>query len=456
MKIKITKKSFQTAKAIARDLSLFRGPICEYPPLFLWNKLKYSDILKGWEMLLNKSSNSDILLFVNSPFCKSKCKYCDYCALHYYSKEELKKYLKSISFITNELSFLKNRIKIFYISGGDLNAVPQWYLEQLYYILDKQFNVNNCLEKYIGITHSIPNISLLKFIKRGGFQKAVFQIQSLNKNFSTNELRRPLTYYSLQKTIDLLTKYGIKKIKFEWIVGIPGQTLNDIKKEFYFLRKMDPSEIVIVPHRKAFYNFIDNFRYKNIQPKLDVNVNFKEQVYYNLLLKTAKKLLENYPQKQSISFENFSVLGIGYGALSHIFGILQYTILDVYLNQNNKKNINNIYGTYMNFYRELRRYAILNFFESGNLEKEKIVNIFGQNALDIISNILKPFEEKGLISETNNNWSISKKSMLNNIIFSAMLYEKSIKDKFNKIKSKRKKYYKNLEKDLLKLYYFYE
>ena len=455
METKIIKKNFQTAKAIARDLSLFRGPICEYPPLFLWNKLKYCDILKGWEILLNRSSNPDILLFVNSPFCRSKCKYCDYCALHYYSKEELKKYLKSISFITNELSFLKNRIKIFYISGGDLNAVPQWYLEQLYYILDKKFNVNNCLEKHIGITHSIPNVSFLKFIERVGFQKAVFQIQSLNKNFSTNELRRPLNYYSLQKTIDLLTKYGIKKIKFEWIVGIPGQTLNDIKKEFYFLKKINPSEIVIVPHRKAFYNLMDNFRYKNIQPKLPVNVNFKEHIHCNLLVKTAKKLLENYSQKQSISFENFSVLGIGYGALSHIFGILQYTILDVYLNPNREKNIN-IYGTYMNFNRELIRYAILNFFESGNLEKDKMVNIFGQNAIDIISNILKPFEEKGLILETDKNWFISKKSMLNNAIFSAMLYEKSIKYKFNKIKSKRKKYYKNLEKDLLKVYSFYE
>jgi hypothetical protein len=44
METKIIKKIFQTAKAIARDLSLFRGPICEYPPLFLWNKLKDANI----------------------------------------------------------------------------------------------------------------------------------------------------------------------------------------------------------------------------------------------------------------------------------------------------------------------------------------------------------------------------------------------------------------------------
>lgn len=87
----------------------------------------------------------EIGIYVDIPFCKSKCYYCDFAS--YANKENLvDEYIKCLK---KEIEFEKDEkylVKTIYIGGGTPSFIKENYIEDIMNKLKKSFNIDNNAE----------------------------------------------------------------------------------------------------------------------------------------------------------------------------------------------------------------------------------------------------------------------------------------------------------------------
>ena len=184
-------------------------------------------------------------IYVHNPFCARKCPYCDFYSVTDLSREEAfyKAALKEVELIasvidenagTNPLTDIDN-VDTVYFGGGTPTVPDSRFITALLKAIREAFNIAPDAEITIEANPSSVTPEKLAEYLQAGFNRISLGVQSLD-----DEVLKTLgRLHDSKGAIDALEKIsgaGFTNISADLITGVPGETLDGIKRDIETFR----------------------------------------------------------------------------------------------------------------------------------------------------------------------------------------------------------------------------
>ncbi|MDD3646546.1 MAG: radical SAM protein [Candidatus Gracilibacteria bacterium] len=425
-----------------------------YPPVMFWKKnISKNDILGSWkntiEYIKTKENNHNMGLYVHIPFCYTHCFFCT-CITKVEHNE--KKYDDYLDLIEKESELFSNifsgvKFNTVYVGGGTPTILSAKQIDRFYNIIKKYFDLSEVIQIMTEGSPYTTTEDKMKILSKHGINKMTFGVQSLDtQTLKTNN--RFQQFDDVKNAVDLARKYGIEYINLDIMAGIPGQDLDGFKETIDLIKTLNPTTV----HVNAFMptkntNYIKAggiYNYENIKIRNEM------ELYGKFLEDDRSKITDlgkdNIQLYNSHNF-NSSILGLGYGAISHAFGQLHYTKNSFpdyknFLNNGGK-------GIFFTGYKLNLEDEIITYFIN-NLRKgisyDKFYTIFGIELKDtFIYRKILFLIDKGILININKVIKFSLDSDVFCSIYSKYLYKDEVIKNFLNYFFKNQKDYKNLD-----------
>lgn len=280
-----------------------------------------------------------IALYINIPFCPTRCKYCSFTigGIKDY-KLIIDDYFKALIFDLEETLAILDELDIYvysvYIGGGTPTVLDLKYLDILTGIIAKKCKNTKEFTVEAGRPDTI-NTQNLKILKNNSVTRISINPQSLNQ--STLDLagrKHSVSYFYNAYNNAILS--GFKNINCDMIAGFENEEFSDFKWTIDELIKLSPNNLTVhtMCQKKNSQNHIENRLIFNNEVKkmLEYSYEITKDVYepyYIYRQKNAIGSLENigFSKKNAICVYNIimmeeiaSVVSVGAGGVSKLIG----------------------------------------------------------------------------------------------------------------------------------------
>lgn len=278
----------------------------------------------------------DIGLYVHIPFCEKKCNYCNFCSVA--GDENLKS--KYIDILINEanIRLYDKRFNTIFIGGGTPTCLADGEMTRLLYGLNvdksnlKEFTVE-------ANPNSLTDSKISEYLELG-VTRISLGVQSLN-DLTLAAIGRLHNSSCALERLDKLKYYPIE-VNVDYMVGLPFQTIEDVKNDINALCKSGIKHLscysLILEENTPIFQLVKSGKIE--LPDDDAAVEMYD---------AAKKIMEKYGLKR-YEISNFgkpcqhnliywrlnNYIGLGAAAHSFIDGIHSF-------NADNINNYNNFY-----------------------------------------------------------------------------------------------------------------
>ena len=164
-------------------------------------------------------------IYVHIPFCRQKCRYCDFVSFGGISDGLKKRYIQALC-RENELVSAKLgwQPKTIFIGGGTPTELRIEDLEQLLAAIQKCWVTDKLLEFTVEANPHTLTMEKLSLLRYFGVNRLSIGMQSANDK-ELALLGRQHTFVQTKQSIDLARLAGFDNISVDLIYGLPGQTL---------------------------------------------------------------------------------------------------------------------------------------------------------------------------------------------------------------------------------------
>lgn len=291
------------------------------------------EMAKKEEKLTKDLDSAGYSLYINIPFCPSRCHYCSYPTILNNDKSRIKKYINSL---VKELQVVLENGKKWpssiYIGGGTPTSIPEEQLERILSILkpygkDIEFTVE------AGRPETITD-SMLNLLSKYGVNRISVNPQTM-KDQTLVDLGRNHTVEDIVEAYKRVKKFPKIHVNMDLIVGLPGENEKDFEDTLEKIYELSPESITIHMlslkngsklYEKNQFSFED---ISSIQDKaMERNINHGFLPYYMYRQKRILGNSENigYAKEGYESIYNMimmeelqSTIGVGMGSTSKIF-----------------------------------------------------------------------------------------------------------------------------------------
>jgi oxygen-independent coproporphyrinogen-3 oxidase len=185
-------------------------------------------------------------IYIHIPFCRSRCSYCDF-ATGLYESALAERYVASVvSEITSWREVDQPEpVDTIYFGGGTPSLLSPAQVEALLQAARTRFEVSPNAEVTMEMNPGTVTPETLLAFRKLGINRASFGAQT----FDDRELARLGRSHSsddTRQTFSLLREAGFDSVSFDLIAGLPGQTLNDWR------RNLDEA-FALGPEHLSFY-----------------------------------------------------------------------------------------------------------------------------------------------------------------------------------------------------------
>ncbi|NMC40655.1 MAG: radical SAM family heme chaperone HemW [Bacteroidales bacterium] len=162
-------------------------------------------------------------IYIHIPFCKTICPYCDFYSItdndgyEMFVDALLKEAVQRREYLGGE------SVSTVYFGGGTPSVLPVGQLNLILNRLRKLFDVTDNPEITIELNPDDVNIDYLSNLKRAGFTRLSYGVQSWDERI-LKFLRRRHTTEQSAEAIENAIKAGFENISADLIYGIPGLT----------------------------------------------------------------------------------------------------------------------------------------------------------------------------------------------------------------------------------------
>ena len=187
-------------------------------------------------------------LYIGIPFCPSRCLYCSFMsypiALH---KEAVARYIdsvkKEIDYVAS--SFSGRRLDSIYIGGGTPTTLDAESLADLIGYVKDKIDTTSIREFTVeaGRADSIDE-GKLKAIKSLGVDRISVNPQTFNED-TLKLIGRKATAAETIKAYKLAREIGFDNINMDIILGLPGETIDDIKYTLDNIAALKPDDLTV-------------------------------------------------------------------------------------------------------------------------------------------------------------------------------------------------------------------
>ena len=399
-------------------------------------------------------SKKELGVYIHIPFCKRKCYYCDF--ISYPNKiESAKKYIDCVKKEIDQFDFSNYNITTIYIGGGTPSYINEVYIKELLEKLTKKlennennlesnknnlkYNENNLksnrnnlenLEITIEVNPGTVTKEKLELYKKCGVNRLSIGLQSA-QNRLLKEIGRIHTLEEFLETYKMAKEVGFDNINVDLMIGLPNQTIQDIKESLEQLIKLDPTHIsvysLIVEEGTAIEKKIEDGSLKLPEEELERRMywyvkNYLELHGYNQyeISNFAKK---GYESKHNLNCWNQEeYIGFGIAAHSYIKNIRFGNT------ENLEKYIENIEAEKTELNKNIeekqtkedqeKEFMMLGFRKIQGINIAKFKEKFTDNPLFLYNKQLNKLSEEGLIEVDLNFIRLTSKGLdLANLVF---------------------------------------
>lgn len=160
-------------------------------------------------------------LYVHIPYCRSKCRYCDFASVQV--DGSVPAYLDALSMEATESSRIRQPIETVYVGGGTPTVLPRREIARLFELLGKHFDISSDAEITVEANPCSLGPETAKTLAGCGVNRVSLGAQSF-VDTELGFLGRLHVAADILRCVSLLRDTGIENICIDLIFAIPGQT----------------------------------------------------------------------------------------------------------------------------------------------------------------------------------------------------------------------------------------
>jgi oxygen-independent coproporphyrinogen III oxidase len=217
-------------------------------------------------------------LYIHIPFCESICHYCDFVKRIPKNQSMIDDYLTHLIDEINQYQDHFPSIDTIYIGGGTPSMLSLTQLRRLFEVLKdispKEYTIEVNPESY--------STEKGKLFKSYGVNRISLGVQTFHSNLLTY-MNRKHSNNQVFNAINDLRNHGIDNISIDLIYAIPGQTIDDLKKDLKIVNDLAIKHIscyaLILEEKTFFYHQFINHKFSELDDDLQLEM-------YELIIKT--------------------------------------------------------------------------------------------------------------------------------------------------------------------------
>ncbi len=200
------------------------------------------------ELLSRIDCQGGCSLYVGIPFCPSICSYCSFSSFPIgIWKEQADAYLDALE---QEIDFAAsacsgNRLNTVYIGGGTPTTLSPRQMDRLLTKIKSAFHFSDILEYTVeaGRPDSITR-EKLKVLRDHGISRISINPQTM-KQKTLDLIGRQHTPEQTVESFWLARELGFDNINMDLIVGLPGETIEDVRTTMEQIQEMSPDNLTV-------------------------------------------------------------------------------------------------------------------------------------------------------------------------------------------------------------------
>lgn len=246
-------------------------------------------------------------LYIGIPFCPTTCLYCSFTSYPLASwAKRVDSYLdaleKEIDFVAAK--FYHKKLNSIYIGGGTPTTLEPYQLDRLIRKIKCNFDLSDCLEFTVeaGRPDSITR-EKLEVLRNHGISRISINPQTMKQE----TLKLIGRHHTVEQTIEsfqMARELGFDNINMDLIMGLPEETLEDVKDTMEQLKELAPDNITVhslalkrAARLNMFKEDYKNYKMVNTQEHMDLTAAYAKEMglspYYLYRQKSMAGNLEN-------------------------------------------------------------------------------------------------------------------------------------------------------------------
>lgn len=362
-----------------------------------------------------------IELYIHIPFCKSKCRYCDFCSFQA-EDQSIDAYIRKLK---EELIFwgkrlTKEEVTTVFIGGGTPSYLKAQLIREICDTVFRNFKISVNAEITIEANPGTVDLAKLCIYRESRINRISFGLQSTIRE-ELQYLGRIHTYEQFLQSYDWARQAGFSNISVDLMSAIPKQTIHSYEKNLRTVAELSPEHIssysLIIEEGTPFY---EDKRLEDLLPSEEDEV----QMY-----QMTEKILKEYGYEQ-YEISNYAKRGFesrhNLGYWSHIpylgVGLNASSYIDErrFENPSDMKdylNIRSFDEAYkkartLSIHEQMEEFMFLGLRRTKGVSKSKFEERFGCSMASVYERPLKEAMEQGFIKEQDDQIFLTRNGIL--------------------------------------------
>ena len=231
-------------------------------------------------------------IYIHIPFCRSRCSYCDF-ATGTYESDLAQRYVTAL---VQEISEARRPggltvVDSIYLGGGTPSLLSPSQLERIFDAVHRRFSVTATAEVTMEMNPGTVTPEKLRAYQAAGVNRASFGAQTFDDR-ELAKLGRIHTADDVRTTIEMLHQTGFDNVSFDLIAGLPGQTIDDWRRNLDEAVKLHPEHLSLYLLEVHEGTPLAEHIRRGIQPKPDEDL--AAEMYELMVERTATAGYKQY------------------------------------------------------------------------------------------------------------------------------------------------------------------
>lgn len=195
-------------------------------------------------MILMKKATLPLGLYIHIPFCRQKCKYCDFYSMPD-AENRMDEYVRALCAHLIEIAprAEMHLVDTVYFGGGTPSYLGLKHLKTILSTIEKHYTLAKDAEITLEANpDSAGDWKALRALRRAGFNRISLGMQSA-VDAELCAVGRIHTFDQVKAAVEAVRRAKIKNLSLDLIYGLPGQTLESFETSLRAAAELAPEHI---------------------------------------------------------------------------------------------------------------------------------------------------------------------------------------------------------------------
>lgn len=235
-------------KSLVQEMDVAAPRYTSYPTIPVWTEA--ASQVRFVERLQRHTPERELTLYFHVPFCHSICHYCGCNTSKLERQEQVDRYIDALEREIGRMSgHLDGRhtVQQIHWGGGTPTVLTSEQFDRVFESLGEKFELEPHAEIAIETNPMTCQDDKLQYLLDKGFNRISIGVQDFDEEVQ-KLIGRHQTIKRTREFCRLIRQSGVKSLNFDLVYGLPGQTLEGLKKTL-------DTVVELLPDRIAVYSF---------------------------------------------------------------------------------------------------------------------------------------------------------------------------------------------------------